>query len=72
MQARVSNFSTRDRKSVAVPESVQDLRKSHSSGYLNSLFNPSSHFYPSRGSSYYSYYDSCFGNFYYYFFHLKI
>lgn len=63
MQARVSHFAVpRERKPAAGLTSLQDMRKSHSSGYLNSLFNPSSNFNPYRGgSSYYSYYDSTFG-----------
>ncbi|XP_015782980.1 uncharacterized protein LOC107360770 isoform X2 [Tetranychus urticae] len=62
MQARVSHFAVpRERKPAAGLTSLQDMRKSHSSGYLNSLFNPSSNFNPYRGgSSYYSYYDSTF------------
>ncbi|XP_074605041.1 uncharacterized protein LOC141858242 isoform X2 [Brevipalpus obovatus] len=52
MQARVSNFGARDRKngssssnnnnSISTAPDRTDMRKSHSSGYLNSLFNPSS------------------------------
>ncbi|RWS25883.1 uncharacterized protein B4U80_04275 [Leptotrombidium deliense] len=59
MRARLcnnNNNATRTRKSIAAPSHYSDIRKSQSSGYLNSLFN-----YPNRASSYYSYYDSSFG-----------
>ena len=74
MQARVSNFGTRQRKSLAVTQqapvqgyinnlnNAQYMRKANSNGYLNSLFNSSgSNFYPNSKASYYSpQYDSSF------------
>ena len=73
MQARVSNFGTRQRKSLAVApvqgyinnlNNAQYMRKANSNGYLNSLFNSggNSNFYPNSKASYYSpQYDSSFG-----------
>lgn len=71
MQARVSNFNTKPRKSLAVApvqgymnnqNNAQYLRKANSNGYLNSLFSGANNFYPNSKSSYYSpQYDSSFG-----------
>lgn len=72
MQARVSNFGTRQRKSLAVApvqgyinnlNNAQYMRKANSNGYLNSLFNSGgNNFYPNSKASYYSpQYDSSFG-----------
>jgi len=73
MQARVSNFGTKQRKSLAVApvqgyinnlNNAQYMRKANSNGYLNSLFNSNgnSNFYPNPKVSYYSpqQYDSSF------------
>lgn len=73
MQARVSNFGNRQRKSLAVApvqgyinnmNNAQYMRKANSNGYLNSLFSAggSNNFYPK--TSYYSpQYDSSFGEY---------
>ncbi|RWS12554.1 uncharacterized protein B4U79_15579, partial [Dinothrombium tinctorium] len=57
MRARLcnQNLNSRQRKSIAAPIPYAEMRKTQSSGYLNSLFS-----YPTRSSSYYSYYDSSF------------
>jgi hypothetical protein len=58
LRARVTNFGGRQRKSLAAPSYEPEIRKAQSNGYLNSLFNRSSSFYPRGSSSHYSHYDS--------------